>query len=140
MFPGILQVSKRFARLISQSLSLQYKVELAVSRLEDGTGGRFSTAERLQAVYERRRAWRLLDWKYKGIIKVDTALEVYAFCGTHFAWFDSDGKFQLLQIPSKTRHVPEKIQTIALRGVDASRVVEVMIDPDVDLLALQIFK
>ena len=119
-------------------MPLRYKIELGIDNLEDGTPGKFSTTERLQAVYERRRLWRAInDWEYKRVVAM-RGLGTSVFEETHFAWLDADSKLHILQIPSKTRRVPEKLTTVSLVGVDVALVRSLSMNVDLDLVVVLI--
>ena len=102
--------------------------------LEDGTPGAFSTAERLQAVYRRREAWRSLDFSFKRIMVVPETGS-HSYVGSHFAWVDTRGTQNVLQLPSKHNGVPEK--TSAMRvDLGSALVLETHLERKVDLLVL----
>lgn len=122
--------------MISQSLALLYKIELAVDHLEHGTSENITTAERLQAVYSRRRAWRNFDFNFTHIVTVPEG-KPFAYSNTEFLWFDALGSLKILQIPSRNRSIPHSIRTIPM-DQDVSSVFEVTFDADQDLLALMV--
>ena len=128
------QTSQRFRKLLRDSLSLQYKIELALDGLEDGEPGGLPIIKRIQALRHRRQCWRTFDFSFQRVITVPERRQ-YTYAGTHFAWFNAEGVLQVLQIPSQVKGVPEKLFTVPV-DVDATRVVDMLADPGSDLLVL----
>ena len=121
--------------LVERSLALQYKIELAVDGLVEGVPGKLSTAEKLEAVRNRRKAWRSGDFALKHVVNVEDGM-AHVFNGTHFAWIDLESNLHIFQIPFRYRAVPEKSSAIPLRDVDMSNVRDMLISFDSDLLVL----
>lgn len=88
-----------FRDVVQQSLELQYKIELAADGMVDGLPGLMSTAERLQLLLERRRAWRRLDWKKVVAVPIRGACQAYELVGGVFA------KTMAVDIESGSRHL-----------------------------------
>jgi hypothetical protein len=64
------RVSKRFDHAITNSLLLQYRIELGIGALIDRPGKQ-STVERLEALRRYRFGWRNLAWRRRDIVNVD---------------------------------------------------------------------
>jgi len=88
------QVSKRFNDLISTSISLQYKIELAMACLQDGPPGEMTISERLQALRTRRAAWA--SGKFTDDGTCNPKHRNWVFTGTHFAWMRDERRLEVM--------------------------------------------
>ena len=116
-------------------MRLQYKIQLAIDGIEDGTPGGMTTVQRLDAIRRRREAWRSLQFDFKRFITVEGD-RAHAFSGSHFAWVDLNGHIRVLQVPSTIKGIPEKSWAVKAEGLDFEQSVDMTIDADQDLLVV----
>ncbi|KAH8102114.1 hypothetical protein BXZ70DRAFT_54128 [Cristinia sonorae] len=131
-----LQVSKTLNGVVTGSTAIQYKLELALEGLQDGLTGRWSTSERLQALRDRREAWKTM--KPTSIhVFLAHAVPWRTTTRSHVTWTDLDSRqFHVLQIPSAHRRIPEKEWVIEESIINTLRAEDLVYDPDQDLLAM----
>ncbi|KAL5513947.1 hypothetical protein ACEPAG_2708 [Sanghuangporus baumii] len=78
-------VCRFWQHAIRDTLALQYKVELGANGLVDGPPSHLSIPERMRLLQERRRAWRMLDFKRCITIPTPGECHAYELVGGMFA-------------------------------------------------------
>ncbi|KAH8101760.1 hypothetical protein BXZ70DRAFT_1007009 [Cristinia sonorae] len=133
----ISKVSKAFNEVISGSISILYKLELAVDGFQDGNIDGMNVAERLEALRSRRSAWAAMQPAFKRKITMGRHALVDITRG-HFAWLDDEKALHVLQIPSVFRGIPEKEWVVqgAVGGILANARSRASMDPDEDILLI----
>jgi len=130
------QVSQRFSDLISDSISLQYKIELALNGMVDGPSGGMNVSERLQALRTRKTAWA--SQQFAGTRTFTVSQYEWAFTGTHFAHLklQTSLELEIIQIPCNISGITESSWTLPI-AVSSEQIVQgFTIDGSQDLLVL----
>lgn len=125
--------------VVKDSFELQYKIELGFDQLIDIPSSRslFTTADRLQLLRERRKAWRDLTWSKHRMIKMSGLCDAYELVGGIFAKTERRGTrapkhFTASILPSRTQPIEHRFEHKDL-GVATK---DFAIDPSQNLLAL----
>jgi hypothetical protein len=57
------QLCSSIRKLIDEDVTIQYRLSLVLSNMEDGPPGSTPTAERLERLHKHQAAWSSLDWE-----------------------------------------------------------------------------
>jgi len=128
------QVSRRFNDLFLNSISLQYKIELVLAGLKDGSSGGMVVSERLQALRSRSAAWASGQFTPGRTCTADHSN--WAFAGSHLAWMRDERQLEIIQIPCTITRVVEKSWSFQVLTVPGEIILGLAIDPSQDLLVL----
>jgi len=128
------QVSKQFNDLISNSASIQYKVELALDNQQDGPQEEMVVSERLQALRARRAAWASGQFVHGEACFADRSN--WAFAGTHLAWMTDSRQLEVMRIPCTITGVVEEYRSLLVQTISEDIIQALAIDPAQDLLVL----
>jgi hypothetical protein len=126
------QLCRLFCTLIEITTSLQYKIELAASGLQDGPPSLLGPADRLKLLRDREKSWDTLTWtNEEDLMKVSGNWELY---GGVFAQHQSgDNSLKLWQLPSTHREIEKRHWSIPLPHF---RLRDFGMDPAQDLLVI----
>ncbi|KAH8101238.1 hypothetical protein BXZ70DRAFT_118383 [Cristinia sonorae] len=102
------QTCRRFNETAHHSISIQYLIELAVDGLVDGPPGGWSVAERLQAVRNRRAAWRAMQ---------PTSVQILPFSADDDEWIVHDRNHLFRQSYSRRGFVTIRRPPCLYRGI-----------------------
>lgn len=127
----------RFFNEITQSATLQYKLELAACGQEDGPNRTLGAADRLQKLLLSSNAWRDIDSSIKNAYVSSVNLHPgrpWALRGGVLAVVGASGRdIQFRQLPSRYRELEERESVVSDVGFV---ITQLHIDPVQDLLIL----
>ncbi|KAK7059119.1 Amino-acid acetyltransferase, mitochondrial [Paramarasmius palmivorus] len=128
------QTCKSLHKLIDETSSLQYIIELSISLKQDGEHSTLPTVDKLKALRNHQRAWDRLEWKYDSNKSIPMAGGgLWELFGNVLAQQDVEGWLMFRQLPSRYRGIEEREWKVK---PDISRVRDFGIDPSQDLLVL----
>jgi len=140
-FLTLVQVTKHLRKVISDSVQLQYAIELGRHRMvsllpESST---VSLNMRLNMLRSRERAWKYLDWKKQGTIDLPPTGSVYEFVGGLYGNGREDdsrvtASISFLELP--TTDFPHRKSQTWTHMMGETTIVDFTMDPSQDLLVL----
>lgn len=129
--PARLQVCRLFNNMVMQSAALQYKIELAIAGMEDGSASGLTISDRRQRLWEHQAAWRDLRWRSDTIIPMLRG-GVWELYGGVLAQARGKRTLCFTQLPSEIRGIPQRNWEVE---VDAP-IRDFGLDPSLDLLVV----
>ncbi|KAF5387231.1 hypothetical protein D9757_006816 [Collybiopsis confluens] len=117
---------------ITESVSLVYTLELAISHQEDGHSSNLSAQEKLDLLRNQQRHWAKLDWGEE--LRYEMKRGIWELFGNVLAQHDVDQSFIFVQFPSAHRNIAERTWTVKpeIQGIAQ----DFVIDPTQDLFIL----
>ncbi|KAF8807737.1 hypothetical protein BYT27DRAFT_7189834 [Phlegmacium glaucopus] len=129
-----MQVSSLFQKLIKDTASLQYIIELAAAGQTNGPeASGTSSADRLEALKKHQSSWGSLNWSRELRIPMESG-GLWELYGGVLAQSTAEGTLTFTQLPSDLRSIEEKVWTL---GPNLGLVLrDFGMDPSQDLLVL----
>ncbi|KAI9445328.1 hypothetical protein H4582DRAFT_909672 [Lactarius indigo] len=127
------RVNSFFKSLVDETTTLQYRIALFASGMEDGPPGDLSTSERLGLLKNYEASWKNLEWNEHTTIS-SPAGSLWELYGNVWAHSRGSDAIEFIQIPSRLRGIPMRQWTLrfdfALRdfGMDPSQDLLVIIE------------
>ncbi|KAJ6541986.1 hypothetical protein DFH09DRAFT_1368224 [Mycena vulgaris] len=115
---------------IDSSAGLQYTIELWADGMVVGDSGNSPARKKLEALYERRRAWLALNWSWITIIPIEPSSSAYDLVNGVFAQYII-GSFTTVSLPSAR----DPAAKTTFKGDLGMTPRDFVIDPTQDLIA-----
>ncbi|KAJ6541984.1 hypothetical protein DFH09DRAFT_48254 [Mycena vulgaris] len=125
-------VCRLWKETIDSSAELQYRLELWADGMVVGDSGNSPAVEKLEVLYERRRAWLTLHWTSTTTIPIESSSRAYELVDGIFAQQNiGPGSFTTVSLPSTRDRIPRATSNCDL-GMQPR---DFVIDPTQDLVA-----
>ncbi|KAJ7607788.1 hypothetical protein DFH06DRAFT_1066517 [Mycena polygramma] len=130
-------VCKLWHETVKSTPGLQYTLELWADGMVRGNSGALSCAETLEALRERRRAWKDLEWTSKTVVEIQSLLScrAYELVGGFFAQQHEGPEFRVISLSDIVDN-PLSAKVTRTIGLDLHDFQDFTIDPTQDLVAL----
>ncbi|KAJ6541968.1 hypothetical protein DFH09DRAFT_48186 [Mycena vulgaris] len=126
-------VCRLWKETIDSSAELQYAIELWADGMIVGDSGNSPAIKKLEALYERRRAWLTLNWTSITVIPIDLSSSACDLVDGVFAQRDIElGSFTTVSLPSVRDPTVKTTSSPGDPGMDPR---DFVIDPTQDLVA-----
>ncbi|KAH9037200.1 hypothetical protein EDB85DRAFT_1937014 [Lactarius pseudohatsudake] len=119
-------VNSFFKSLIDETTTLQYRIALFASGMEDGPPGGLTTSERLKLLKNYEASWKNLEWNEHTTIPLPEG-SLWELYGNVWAHSRGSDAIEFVQLPSRLRGIPMRQWTLrfdyCLRdfGIDPSQ-------------------
>jgi len=125
------RVNSFFKSLIDETITLQYRIALFASGMENGPSGVLTTSERLESLRNYEASWKKLEWTEHHTISYPQGL-AWALYGNVWAHSRGSDAIDFVQLPSRLRGIPIRQWTLRF-DFDVG---EFSMDPSQDLLVI----
>ncbi|KAJ6455278.1 hypothetical protein C8R47DRAFT_1060832 [Mycena vitilis] len=121
--------------IVQSSAEVQYTIELWADGMVRGNPGVSTHAETLEALNNKRRAWKNLEWTSKTVIEIEslTSCRAYELAGGVFAQQQHGRDFLAISL-SRVADEPENARVTHDIGIDPNDFQDFAIDPTQDLM------
>ncbi|KAJ6483007.1 hypothetical protein DFH09DRAFT_1378468 [Mycena vulgaris] len=130
---SLVKVCRLWKETIDNSTGLRYTIELWADGMVVGDSGNSPSVKKLEALYERRRAWLKLNWTSITVIPIDLASSVCDLVDGVIAQQNIElGSFTTVSLPSAR---DPTVKTTSSPGDPGMEPRDFVIDPTQDLVA-----
>ncbi|KAH9064345.1 hypothetical protein EDB87DRAFT_1785862 [Lactarius vividus] len=100
-----------FKSLIDETTTLQYRIALFASGMEDGPPGGLTTSERLELLKNYEASWKNLQWNEHTTLPLPAG-SLWELYGNVWAHSRGSDAIEFVQIPSRLRGIPMRQWTL----------------------------